>query len=654
MRILTKKISIKIAIIIGLVEILAMALLYVAVNESLTKILGIQAIDDMNIISKDRAHIIETYIENCCNYVDGYSKTPVVREILENKNDQQTIKRLTELTNKYASGHIFIEGLYVAEWDTTVLSHINPSFINKTFRAPASAKALEEKIRGQGKAFCLGVVTSPVTGKMVIPVFAPVFNEKNEAIGFAGASFHTEVLGEKLNQITDNISGYSLIDAESMTYIFNANQNLVGKTCENIQILDVILNIRGPKDAYQTLTYKTNDKFIACYYIAERDWVFIIEDSNENVFRILNSVKRTLFAACILITIIMVLICAASVDFQTIPLHSLTSQIQRLKSNDYTHYKKLDAYCERDDEFGTIANAVKELHYVLENQYHLFSELLEAQTVGTLVTNAEDNEIILINKMAIQLYGLDPTKKNSLTMEDIKNRFNDEEREKIAKVRELAKKSKEEIIYETYAIHEDGKKVYFFSHAKSATLSNGDNVIIFSFIDITAKKDLEESLLILSETDSLTSISNRRSGEQKVKKEIAEGKYGLFCLFDVNKFKHVNDSFGHSAGDKVLIEIANCMKKAFRTTDILIRLGGDEFVVFAPDITDKKIGKAVLDRFMKNIDDIEISELKGHKISISLGAVLINDSETFEQMYTKADSLMYDCKEEGGNVYKFY
>ncbi len=96
------------------------------------------------------------------------------------------------------------------------------------------------------------------------------------------------------------------------------------------------------------------------------------------------------------------------------------------------------------------------------------------------------------------------------------------------------------------------------------------------------------------------------------------------------------------------------MKKAFRTSDILIRLGGDEFVVFAPDINSQATGQVVLDRFMKIIEEIKIPELQGHKISISLGAVMIEGDETFEQMYTKADSLMYDCKKEGGNVYKFY
>ena len=650
----TKKISIKIAIIIGIVELLAMALLFVAVNHSLTSILAVKAINDMNAIARDKAQLVETYIENCCDFVEGYSKTLEVREILQDKSNPKALKRIDEFTDKYGRGHIFVEGLYVAEWNTNVLSHINSEYKNKPFRPEAAAKVLEEQIRNHGKVFCQGVVTSPVTGKMVIPVYAPVFNEKNEAIGFAGGAFYTSSLGEKLEQITEKKIGYSLINAETKTFIFNDNQELAGQFCGDIQILDSIQYLKDSQTHEKAFNFHTKEKVVSCYYIAERDWVLTIEDSKQNVFELVKFVQEMLIAACLFITMIMIIICAFSVDYQTKPLRALTAQIDRLKANDFTRHEQIKKYCQREDEFGTIANAVRDLHSVLENQYHLFSELLEAQTVGTLVTDAEDNNVLLVNTKALELWGINPLKKNRLRMEDIKERFNEEEKQKIAQVRELAKKSKEEIAYETYAIHDDGTKVYFLSHAKSVTLSNGDNVIIFSFIDTTAQKNLEESLLILSETDSLTSISNRRSGEFKVRNAVSDGKKGMFCLFDANKFKYINDTFGHAVGDKVLIEIAKSMKKAFRTSDILIRLGGDEFVVFAPDINSQATGQVVLDRFMKIIEEIKIPELQGHKISISLGAVMIEGDETFEQMYTKADSLMYDCKKEGGNVYKFY
>ena len=649
-----KRISLKIVAMVGTVEVIAMTALFLIINHSLTKVLEDKAMRDMNIIARDRAQIVESYIVGCCDFLSGYSKSPIIMEGFTQKGNPIAKRKLHEVTMAYASAHNDTEGLYIAEWNTYVLDHTNPDSINITFRTPENARQLEELIKSKGKAFCTGVVLAPVTKKMVMPVYAPVINEKGEAVGFAGGAFYTDAIEKKLKPLSDKKIGYSLIDLNTSEYIFNERSQLVGKKCVDQQLLDSFQKFKKINKSGKTISFRTKKSVISCYYMADKNWIFVVEDSIENVFEIINSVRNIIAAVFILVTVIMLFFFGFSVDFTMRPIRDINTQIKNFKSGDYSHSDLINKYLSRDDELGSIANAVKELHGVLENQYQLFFELLEAQTVGTLVTDLDNNNIVLVNKTALKLWGIDPKKKDSLTLTELINRFDKEETEKLANVRTLAKISKEEIVYETSVIHDDGKKVHLLGHAKSVQLSDGSSVIIYSFIDISAQKKLEANLVELSETDSLTQICNRRSGEYKVKKAIIEGKYGMFCLFDANKFKHINDGFGHATGDKVLVEIASCMKKTFRDSDILIRLGGDEFVVFAPGIESQEIGMLVLDRFMKNIDGINIPELNGHKISISLGAVLISDNENFEQMYSKADSLMYECKQQGKNAYKFY
>lgn len=144
-----KRIGNKIAILIGLVEIVAMMALFFVMNYYLTRILETKAIHDMNVIASDRAHIVETYIADCVDFLNGYAKATENREVLEHPDDPPYIQASRDYTNLYARGYTDIEGLYVAKWDTYVLSHINPDSVDQTFRDAESARALEEKMGTQ-------------------------------------------------------------------------------------------------------------------------------------------------------------------------------------------------------------------------------------------------------------------------------------------------------------------------------------------------------------------------------------------------------------------------------------------------------------------------------------------------------------------------
>ncbi|MBO4369017.1 MAG: GGDEF domain-containing protein, partial [Desulfovibrio sp.] len=143
--------------------------------------------------------------------------------------------------------------------------------------------------------------------------------------------------------------------------------------------------------------------------------------------------------------------------------------------------------------------------------------------------------------------------------------------------------------------------------------------ILLAFESIDEDRKRQEKLRLLSETDLMTGIRNRGSGERLVRRAMAERRSGMFCLMDADKFKSINDQYGHAVGDKVIIAIAEAMKKTFRDSDIIFRLGGDEFSSFSEGVTDKEIGGRILQRLFTNINKIEIPELLDRKISLSVG-----------------------------------
>jgi len=212
-----------------------------------------------------------------------------------------------------------------------------------------------------------------------------------------------------------------------------------------------------------------------------------------------------------------------------------------------------------------------------------------------------------------------------------------------------------------YIIREetDGVVEYLQLIKRPVRNEKGEIIGIVGLInDVTKQVVLEkqlnsymEALKIESETDPLTKICNRRSGQHLV--EIRKNP-GMFCVFDVDKFKYVNDNFGHGVGDEVLVAIAEILRKSFRGTDVCMRLGGDEFAVFASGVDSKKVADMILGRFFEKLHDLEIEKLNGYKVTVSMGAYFTDAEDSFDEMYKKADEMMYIRKKEnGGNGYDF-
>lgn len=169
---------------------------------------------------------------------------------------------------------------------------------------------------------------------------------------------------------------------------------------------------------------------------------------------------------------------------------------------------------------------------------------------------------------------------------------------------------------------------------------------------IHEEKLRENHLLYLSQTDLLTNIYNRGHGEKAITELIDNKQLGMFILFDVDKFKLVNDRYGHHIGDQVLIAVADALTKAVSTEDIVMRLGGDEFAAYFPNIKDKSEGEALIQRVFDQIALIHIAPME-ESVSISLGARFVKETDDFDTVYKSADNGVYISKNSKGSSFNF-
>ncbi|MBI3689758.1 MAG: diguanylate cyclase [Mycolicibacterium aromaticivorans] len=169
--------------------------------------------------------------------------------------------------------------------------------------------------------------------------------------------------------------------------------------------------------------------------------------------------------------------------------------------------------------------------------------------------------------------------------------------------------------------------------------------------DITGLKELQWQLELLARTDPLTSLMNRRGFMERVETELLrvgrrEGRLSLLVL-DVNDFKAINDSFGHAAGDSVLIAIGHVLQEETRADGFAARLGGDEFCVGLIDIDDTHAA-SVVDRIRSRVNALGVSDKCPCAVSLSIGLASAGEHDhSVSDLLNRVDQLMYREKSRG-------
>ena len=180
--------------------------------------------------------------------------------------------------------------------------------------------------------------------------------------------------------------------------------------------------------------------------------------------------------------------------------------------------------------------------------------------------------------------------------------------------------------------------------------------VIYTIEIINEAKKRENHLRYLAQTDMLTGLNNRGSGEQKVKKLLQQGQPGALALIDCDRFKSINDTYGHMAGDQVLIALAEAIAKGIHKGDIALRLGGDEFAIYMLNIVDKENAKVHIQHVFDRVNKIHIPQIYDHPIHISMGVTFFHPETPmeFDRLYQQADKALYESKRTVGTIATFY
>ncbi|HZG96949.1 MAG TPA: EAL domain-containing protein [Nocardioidaceae bacterium] len=203
----------------------------------------------------------------------------------------------------------------------------------------------------------------------------------------------------------------------------------------------------------------------------------------------------------------------------------------------------------------------------------------------------------------------------------------------------------------SYPCHSPDEERWFSVRLTPAEVDGGGGAVI-SHVDITEMHTVQRSLSHQAMHDSLTGLPNRLLLTDRLDQALLDvarrGREVAVAFVDLDRFKRINDSFGHVAGDALLTQVAGRLSGRMRASDTLARISGDEFVVVWRDLASADEAILLADRLAESLEPPFELGPATVSVSASIGAVIGRPDETAEDMLKAADAAMYEAKRRGG------
>lgn len=284
----------------------------------------------------------------------------------------------------------------------------------------------------------------------------------------------------------------------------------------------------------------------------------------------------------------------------------------------------------------------------LEGNRKQLQTVIETAPVGLAIANREDAAVILSNRAMCKVLGQTSHQLEGQTLYEFCS-GNDTE----LLLKELDKQG--QIVQREVEIQRgNGDRNWLLINATFIEFEEKKAIVIGAH-DITERKAMEAKLMELATIDALTGLANRRlfmdSIESEFQRALRTGRKLSVLMIDIDRFKQINDGFGHATGDCIIQQVAGQVKGSLRAMDLAGRLGGDEFSVLLPE-TGLRDAMLVAKRICSEVQSVSIKSDDGQRLSVtvSIGVACINSNDNNGKvLLERADMALYKAKKQGRN-----
>ncbi len=401
-----QSIAFSIGLLAVVAAILGIGLVVLQADVTARKIFKDDAIHQLYDSVNSREKVISNYITSAEEYLVGFAQAKEVTQILKNSDDAIAKSEIQDYIKRFAAAKGVFEGLYVADYNTLTIAHLNDATVGLQLRTGDDRDNFRKDVFVKGKLSNRGIMVSPSSGALIISMYYPIF-EGDTCLGFVGCAVYAD---EFMNDVTSMpIEGhesveYVFLNATSKVYLYNEDEtkfNTETTDSAELQIIDMVS--KPGADVIGNLTYKCDEgvKHMVVYkYIPERNWVFLVKVDYSDVYSSFYKLLRSM----LVIAVVALVAIALTV---IIPLLKIGKRLHRIEESvlDLSEFRldsadRIVDLKDRTDECGHIAKAVDAACGTLRATTSDISRILGEMAEGNLSVDVRRNSEYYIGDFA--------------------------------------------------------------------------------------------------------------------------------------------------------------------------------------------------------------------------------------------------------------
>ena len=651
------KIYIKMSLVIGLVILIGLVTIYGIINTRTRSIMRKQTEVRLSEVTESRAVVIDEYFSDLQRYSDTFARLPEVVKMMQNVNDSAIQKDVQSVLESYVSTRPDIESMYVADDDTKVFVHTDPSFNGQI--ANADMAGFAQTIEEAGGSMVAGIVLSPATNTNVAMVFSNVHDSSGAPIGYVGACTYVEELQNKVVGMSceglDQAEMY-LISTRENTYVFAPDDALRGVAVEDEAQLKAIEKTAEALDGFFSHSTKGKGKSVVSYRsIPALSLVFVVLDPEKDFMQDINSLSNSILLMTIIvfaISLVAVIMIAKAISKDII---GVTNVITDLGTLDITKTKALDKYNGRSDEVGLIAEATKKLSGAVEKTIRSLRQLSgDLQDGSGKLRENSESTLESIGQVDVAVHDIalsatnqsDETKNATDSVREI-GVMVEETKEKTMQLKETSQSMQDsskkagEILKELGEVNEKTKAAVDAMYDQTAQTSHSADQISKAS-ELIASIATQTNLLSLN-----ASIEAARAGDAGRGFAVVAGEIGSLASQTADTTKEIND---------IIQQLIDNSKRSIEAMDEVKKIidRQNEYVQQTRDIFGSVEGEIINN--LESIDEISstvqrLDEVRGNVVSVveSLSSIAETNAATTQET-SASTSVVSNMMEEVSTI----